>query len=219
MTQTTPLHAPQQDSAGGTGIRPTVLLAGAAMIVTGAVQVDGAILTQAYRGSSPVAEDRLTFPWDGATAIAATLTWGLTQLLLVGALLVWARSGATGPSRGGRIGAALTVVGGVLLVSGHVLTLVVLNAGMDDPTAIAVLALFGIGTLVSLVGFLLAGVATLRAGRWTSWRRYAPVAVAVAMLVVMPLQFTPLLPVAVALYGLTIVALGMAMLAEGCRSR
>jgi len=111
------------------------------------------------------------------------------------------------------------VVGGVLLVSGHVLTLVVLNAGMDDPTAIAVLALFGIGTLVSLVGFLLAGVATLRAGRWTSWRRYAPVAVAVAMLVVMPLQFTPLLPVAVALYGLTIVALGMAMLAEGCRSR
>jgi hypothetical protein len=219
MTKTTQLDAPRQDSAGGTGIRPAVLLAGAAMIVTGAVQVDGAILTQAYRGASPVAEDRLTFPWDGATAVATTLTWGLTQLLLVGALVVWARSGATGPSRGGRIGAALTVVGGALLASGYGLTLAALSTPMDDPGAVAVLALFGVGTLVSLVGFLLAGVATLRAGRWTSWRRYAPLAVAVAMLVVMPLQFTPLLPVAVGLYGLTIVALGVAMLAEGSGPR
>jgi hypothetical protein len=181
MTQTSQLHAPRQESAGGTSVRPAVLFAGAVMIAAGVVQVDGAILTQAYRGSSPVAEDRLTFPWDGATAVATTLTWGLTQLLLVAALVVWTRSGGTGPSRGGRIGATLAVVGGALLAAGHALT--------------------------------------LRAGRWTSWRRYAPLAVAVALLAAVPLQFTPVLPVAVALYALTIVALGIAMLAEGGNRR
>ncbi len=100
-------------------------------------------------------------------------------------------------------------------MAGHALTLAFLDASMDDAVGIAVAAVFGVGSLLSLIGFLVAGTAMLRAGQWTSWRRYVPIAIAVAMLVVLPLQFTPLLPLSVALYSATIVAFGVALLAEG----
>ena len=76
-----------------------MLLAGAVTVLYGGIQLDGGIVTQASRGASPVADDRLTFPWDGASAVATTLTWGLSQLLFVVALVLFARSGATGPGR------------------------------------------------------------------------------------------------------------------------
>lgn len=65
----------------------------------------------------------------------------------------------------------------------------------------------------------MAGIATLRAGRWSSWRRFTPLAVAVGMVAVMPLQFTPLLPLSVAVYSVGIVALGLAMVLEGAESQ
>jgi hypothetical protein len=59
----------------------------------------------------------------------------------------------------------------------------------------------------------------LRARRWTSWRRYAPLAVAVGMLVVVPVQVTSFLSLSVAGYAITIVALGVAMVVEGAGRR
>lgn len=215
MTETTQVQVPRRASAASRGIRPDMLVTGAVTVMYGGMQLDGGILTQAYRGASPVADDRVTFPWDGATAIATSLTWGVGQLLFVAALVAFARSDAAGSGRSGHVGAWLTVAGGVLLAAGHALTLVALDARADDPGGVAVIAAFGVGSLVTLVGFLLAGVATLRAGRWTSWRRHAPLALAVALLAVVPLQFTPLLPLSVVLYAVAIVWFGAALLAEG----
>ena len=218
MTKTAPLRTPSP-APPAVRARTGLLLAGATTVAAGAVQADGGILTQAYRGASPVADERLTFPWEGATAVATTLTWGITQLMLVGALLVFARSGAVGPGRAGRTGAALAVAGGAAFVGGHALTLLFLDAVVDDPVGVAVIAVFAVGGLLNLVGFLMAGIATLRAGRWSSWRRFTPLAVAAGMVAVMPLQFTPLLPLSVAVYSAGIVALGLAMVFEGAESR
>lgn len=215
MTETTQLQTALPTSTTGHGIRPAMLFAGATTLLCAGIGLDGGILTQAYRQASPVADDRLTFPWDGATAVATTLTWGLSQLLFVAALVVFARSGATGTSRTGLVGAWLTVAGGALLTSGHTLTLVFLDATMDDPGGIAITAAFSVGSLVTLIGFGMAGAATLRARRWLSWRRHAPLAVAVALLAVVPLQFTPLLPLSAVLYSAATVWLGAALLAEG----
>jgi hypothetical protein len=219
MAQVIQSHVPLPDSAATPGIRRGMLFAGAATILAGAMQGDGGLLTQAHRGASAVADDRLTFPWDGASAVTTTLVWGLTQVLFVAALVVFARSGATGTGRAGRVGAWLAVGGGGLFVAGHGLTLAFLDASTDDAGAIAVYVAFAVGSLFSLVGFLMAGAATLRAGRWTSWRRYTPVAIAVAMIAVLPLQFTALLPLSVALFSATIVAFGVALLAEGGEPR
>jgi hypothetical protein len=192
-----------------------VVLAGAALIVAAGVQADGGILTAAYRTDSPVNDDLLRYPWQGASAAASTITWGVTQLMITGALVVFACCGATGSSRSGKVGAWLAVGGGVLFSLGHAATLVSLDATIDDPAGAVVMGLFGLGTLLNAVGFILAGVATERAGWWSGWCRFTPLVVGIATVVLIPLQFTSLLPVTVALYSLTLIALGVAMVLEG----
>jgi hypothetical protein len=61
-----------------------------------------------------VPDDRLNFPFSGSLATVTSLTWGLGQALFVVTLLGFARSGAVGASRPGRIGAWLAVVGGIV---------------------------------------------------------------------------------------------------------
>jgi hypothetical protein len=68
--------------------------------------------------------------------------------------------------------------------------------------------------VLTAIGFILAGVAVARAGRWTGWRRYTVVAVGVWMLCMVPMQFTPLLPLSVVIYAATIAAFSIALLAE-----
>ena len=50
---------------------------------------------------------------------------------------------------------------------------------VDDTGAEIVGAIFGIAILLSAVGFLAAGVATLRARLWSDWRRFTPLAVGI----------------------------------------
>lgn len=192
-----------------------VVLAGVAMVVGAAVQADGGVLTAAYRVDSTVDDDLLRFPWHGASAAATTITWGATQLLITLALVVFARCGATGSSRSGRAGAWMAVTGNVLFTLGHAVTLGSLDATIEDGPGIVVMTLFGLGTVLNVVGFLLAGVATSREGRWSGWCRYTPLAVGLATIVLLPLQFTSLLAVAVALYSCTLIALGAAMVLDG----
>ena len=107
------------------------------------------------------------------------------------------------------------MAGALLYVVAHALSLVGYDAALDDPIAVAVLSCFGVGTLLTAVGLIMAGTATLRSGVWSGWRRYTPLALGVWMVAMMPLQFTPALPVAVGIYAVAIMALGLAMLVEG----
>ena len=77
------------------------------------------------------------------------------------------------------------------------------------------LSCFGVGTLLTAVGLIMAGTAALRSGVWSGWRRYTPLVLGVWMVAMMPLQFTPALPLAVGIYALAVMALGLAMIREG----
>lgn len=190
------------------------VLPGAVGLLYAGVQLDGGILASVYRGVSTVSDKRLNFPFAGSLATATSLTWGLSQALFIVTLLAFVRSGAVGASRAGRIGARLALLGGVLLVAAHTVSLVFRDAHLDDPAGIAAIILFSVATLLTALGFILAGVAVLRARRWTSWRRYSVVALGIWVLCMLPLQFTPLLPVAVAFYAAVIAAFSVALLAE-----
>jgi hypothetical protein len=190
------------------------ILPGAAGLLYAGVQLDGGITAAAYRGISTVPDDRLNFPFSGSLATATSLTWGLTQALFVLTLLAFARSGAVGTSRAGRMGALLALVGGIVFVAAHAVSVIFRDARVDDPAGLAAITLFSLGTLFTAVGFIVAGVAVVRAGRWTSWRRYAVLAVGVWMLCLLPLQFTPLLPLSVVVYAATVSAFAIAILAE-----
>lgn len=189
------------------------LAPGLLTIIAGAVQGDGAIITAAYRNASPISDEQLSYPWADATAVTTSLIWGLTQVLIVVGLVAFARSGAA-PTTAGRVGARLAAAGAALYVAAHALTLVAYDAALDDPISVAVLSCFGVGTVLTAVGLILAGTSTLRSGAWSGWRRYAPLVLGIWMVAMVPLQFTPALPLAVGVYALVLMALGLAMILE-----
>lgn len=183
-------------------------------IIAGAMQGDGAIITAVHRNASPVSDAQLSYPWEGATAITTSLIWGITQVLIVVGLVAFARSGAA-PTTAGRVGGRLAVAGAVLYVLAHSLSLIAYDAALDAPISIAVLSCFGVGTLLTAVGLIMAGTATLRSGVWAGWRRFTPLLLGIWMIAMMPLQFTPALPLAVGIYSIAVMALGLALIVEG----
>jgi hypothetical protein len=195
------------------------LLPGAAGLLYAGVQLDGGITAAVYRGISTVPDDRLNFPFAGSLATATSLTWGLSQALFVVTLLGFARSGAVGASRLGRIGALLAVVGGIVFVAAHAVSAIFRDARLNDPAGVGAVSLFTIATIVTAVGFISAGVAVARAGRWTGWRRFSALAVGVWLLCLLPLQFTPLLPLSVGVYAGIVAVFAIALLAEPEGSR
>src|SRR5687767_10071186 len=82
---------------------PRFLVPGLFIVIAGAVQGDGALITAAHRTASPVSDQQLSFPWDGATAITTSLIWGITQVMLVVGLVAFTRCGAA-PSKTGLVG-------------------------------------------------------------------------------------------------------------------
>ena len=192
---------------------PSAAAAGSLTIIAGAVQGDGALITAVYRNASPVSDEQLSFPWDGATAITTSLIWGITQVLVVVGFIAFTRSGAA-PTAAGRVGGWFAVGGAVLYVIAHGLSLVAYDAALDDPISVAVLSCFGIGTVLTAIGLIVAGTVALRCGVWAGWRRYTPLGLGVWMVAMIPLQLTPALPVAVGVYALALIALGLAMIVE-----
>ena len=191
-----------------------VLVSGMLIVIAGAVQGDGALITAAYRTASPVSDQQLSFPWAGATAVTTSLIWGVTQVMLVVGFVAFTRSGAAS-GKAGQLGARLAVAGALLYVVAHALSLAGYDAAIDDPIAVVVLSCFGVGTLLTATGLIMVGTATLRSGVWSSWRRYTPLALGAWMVAMMPLQFTAALPVAVGIYAVAAMAFGLAMIIEG----
>lgn len=216
MTAMTPaaLGQPEDHPRSAAPERITsALWPGLVIVIYGAIQADGAILTAAYRGSSPVSDDRLSFPWDGATAVTTSVVWGLSQLLFVIGLVTFARSGAV-TGRAGRRGAWVAAVGAAAYVVAHGVSVAFHDADLDEAGAVIALACFGLGTLLTATGMVVAGVDVNRSGVWSGWRRRAPLTLGVWMVAMLPLQFTPALPISVAIYAVAAGALGVAVMVE-----
>ena len=197
---------------GGTGARPS-LWPGLLIVIAGTVFADGAFLTAAHRGASPVSDDRLSFPWTGATAVTTSVVWGTAQVLLTIGLAAFARSDALA-GRSGRRGAWVAVLGSALYVAAHAVSIPFHDADLSDGGAMVALTLFGVGTLLTAVGMVVAGLDVRRTRAWQGWHRSVPLLLGAWMIVMMPLQFTPLLVVAVGVYAALAIALGVAMVEE-----
>lgn len=193
------------------------LVPGLSLVVGGTIAFDGFPITAAFRGSTPVPDDRLSYPWFDATAVATSTMWGFAWVLVTIGLIGYARSSAYGPGRAARLGAWAAVVGSALNVPAHALSIALRDAKLDEPRVIVVLSLFGVGTLLTAIGMLFAGVGTARAGVWSGWCRWAPLAASLTAFTLLALQVTPLLQASVGVYSLALVALGVALLVEGLR--
>ena len=122
-----------------------------------------------------------SYPWSSAALVPMSILGAVLHVLVFIAVLGFARSGLAGPSRSAHIGLFLALAGTALLFVGELASIPVRDQRVDDTGATIVGAIFGIGVLLSAVGFIAAGLATARAGLWQSWRRFTPLATGISI--------------------------------------
>jgi hypothetical protein len=162
--------------------------------------IAGAVLT--FVAGIPLASFQATMPWWIAALNA------ISHVLLAAGVLGLARTGA--PGRGGlaTAGVGLTLLGLAVLIVAEAISQVNQDtAGLFYSSA----------TLLMLLGLILLGIAVLRTGRWTSWRRFTPLVCGLYILLIMAPSFA--LPgfasnYAIGVWGVCWLLLGVALLAE-----
>ena len=195
----------------GTARQLSVRRAGTACAAGAAVLAVGGLATQVVAASTDVSDQAWSYPWSSGTSMAISVLWAAAQALLVVGVLAVRRSGAAGTTRAASLGLTLAAVGTALIVVGHLASLPVADQAVDDTGPLLVGGVFGLASVLSAVGLLMAGSAAVRARRWAGWRRFAVLATGLAMVVLIGLQLTPALPTAVALYALGFLGVGVAL--------
>ena len=171
--------------------------AGLAFIVGASITaIGGAVVQGIVQPSTTVSDEMWSYPWSSDALVPISLLWASAHLLIIAGLLGFRRSGIAGPSRTATVGLTLAVIGTSLLFVGELASLPFRYQHVDDTGPATMGGMFGIATLVSAVGLLMAGKATLRAGLWTDWRRYTALFAGLWTLMLVGLALTKALPAA-----------------------
>ena len=188
----------------------------AVMGIAGALitAVGGAVVQAIVQPGTSVSDEMWSYPWSSDALIPVSLLWGLAHVLVAVGIVGVLRSGVAGPTRSGRGGLSAAVVGTVLLLAGELGSIVIREAEADENSAAIVGALFGLGVLLSAVGFLVAGMATLRSGTWGGWRRYTPLITGIWAVALIGVTATKAMPTGIGIYGLCLLALFWALYSE-----
>lgn len=160
----------------------------------------------------------LGIPLASFQAREPTLWWiptlnAVSHLLLLAGVVGLARAGVAGRSWLATSGLGLTILGLAVLTVAEITWLA------QSPAADV---LYPVATLTQMLGLILAGVAMLRAGHWTGWRRFTPLACGLFIPLVMLPSFA--LPgfasnYAIGLWGVCWLLLGVSQLTGGVRTR
>lgn len=186
--------------------------AGISCIVgAGATVLGGLVVQGIVQPATDVSDKQWSYPWSSGALVPVSLLWASLHVLVFLGLLGFARSGIAGTSRGARLGLLLALVGTALLCVGELASITIRNQRTDQTGAAIVGAIFGLAILLTAVGFLAAGVATLRVRLWRGWRRFTPLSAGIVACALLGLNSTKALPTGVALYGLCLLALGIAL--------
>jgi hypothetical protein len=176
-----------------------------------ATAIGGLVVQAIVQPSTTVSDERWSYPWSSTALVPISILWASLHVLVFVAVLGFARSGLAGESRSARFGVALALAGTALLFVGELATIAVRDQQVDDTGAEIVGSIFAIAIVLSAVGFLSSGIATVRARLWRGWRRYAPLGVGICTTAVLGLNLTNALPTAVAVYGLCLLVLSVAL--------
>jgi hypothetical protein len=190
------------------------------LIVGATASAIGGIVVQAVvQPRTTVSDEMWSYPWSSGALVPISVLWASLHALVFAGLIGFVRSGLAGTSRGARVGAILALVGTALLFVGELASIPIRHEHADDAGATIVGAIFGVAVLLSAVGLLAAGVATLRTGLWRGWRRFTPLTAGVWTTALIGLGSTKALPAGVAVYGLCLLALGIALYTQTSPSR
>jgi hypothetical protein len=198
----------------------SVRAAAVSCAVGAAATTIGGIAVQAIvQPATAVPDDRWSYPWSSSALIPISILWASLHVLVFYGVLGFARSGIAGTSRSARLGAAAALGGTAMLFVGELASIAVRNQLTDDTGATIVGAIFGIAILLTSVGFLAVGTATIRSGNWYGWRRLTPLSAGIASCALLGLNSTKALPTGVAVYALCLLTLGIALYTQPSSER
>ncbi len=185
----------------------------AAVFISGAAgtAVSGALVQLVVLPSTNVPDDRWSYPWNAGVFVVVSLLYIVLHLLVADGLLAFRRSGMAGASRAASVGVTLAIAGTLLLAVGEVASIPIRDALVDDTSAGVVGAIFGLATVLSAIGLLLIGKATLSAQRWHGWRRYTPLMAGLWTTALIGVAATDALAAGVAVYGVCLLGMAVAL--------
>lgn len=173
--------------------------------------ISGIVVQSIVQPSTDVSDEMWSYPWTSGALVPVSLAYAVFFALAFVGVLGFARSGVAGPGRGARIGTVVALAGTALFCASELLSIPVADQRLDESGARLVAACFGVGNLLSAIGFIVAGLATVRARRWDGWRRFVPLATGSWLVVLLGLVATPALAIGAGIYGLFLTALGVAL--------
>ncbi|MGW6932752.1 hypothetical protein ACWGE0_22035 [Lentzea sp. NPDC054927] len=176
-----------------------------------ATAVSGLVVQTVVQPTSTVPDTMWSYPLSPNAFVLATALYAVFHVLVLVGVLAFARSGAAGTSRTARTGTALAVAGTGLLCLAELASILFSDDLIADPGPSAVGAAFGVAVVLTAVGFLLCGATTLRAGVWQDWRRLVPLTTGIWSTLLVGIAMTKALPAGVAVYGVCMLLLGVAL--------
>jgi hypothetical protein len=169
--------------------------AGISCIVGAAATTAGGIVVQGIiQPATSISDHRWSYPWSSGALVPVSILWGSLHVLVFVGVLGFARSGVAGHSRSARLGTALALVGTALLFVGEMASIAIRDQRTDDTGAVIVGGIFALAILLTAVGFLAAGIATVRARLWQGWRRFTPLTAGIVTFALLGLNATKALP-------------------------
>jgi len=179
---------------------------GAAATTVGGIVVQGIV-----QPATAVSDHRWSYPWSSGALVPVSILWASLHVLVFVGVLGFARSGVAGPTRSARFGTTLALVGTALLFVGEIASIPIRDQRTDDAGAVIVGAVFALAILLTAAGFLSAGIATVQARLWQGWRRFTPLTAGIVSCALLGVNVTKALPTGVAIYGLCLLAVGLAL--------
>jgi hypothetical protein len=181
-------------------------------IVGAAATAIGGFVVQAFvQPSTTVPQDMWSYPLTSSELVRNSVVYAVLHVLVFVGLLGFARSGLAGTGRAARIGLALAIAGTALLFASELASIPIRDQHADDTGAAVVGGMYGLASVLIAIGFVTAGITTVRARLWTGWRRWTPLAVGIWMGALIGLGTAGAIAAGVAGYGLCSLALYVAL--------
>ena len=168
-----------------------------------------------------VSSEWYSYPYTPTGYRIAQLVFILNHVLLLVGILGLARSGAAGSGLVGRVGLWIAVAGMAALTLCEVGAMTFATSPYPGPGTGLMDTLYGVASILIGVGFVLAGIAVARAGKWASWHRLVALICGIAVFViVIPGVFGTFLAgrLVLAVWMLMFAALGWALYTQGRES-
>src|SRR5262245_26543973 len=125
--------------------------------------ISGALVQGIVQPASDVSDEMWSYPWSSGAYVPVSLVLAALYVLTFIGVLGFARSGVAGTGRSARVGTVAALTGTAVLFAAQLLSIAVADQRVDDTSAGLVAACFGVGGVLSAVGFIVAGIATVRA--------------------------------------------------------